>query len=66
MEKYIEQYLNIVSSENPSQKDLEKAKECYILGIKILLEEMDSQFLGWLTHDREEFWKNQIKKYGSN
>jgi hypothetical protein len=66
MEKYIEQYLNIVSDENPSHKDIQKAKECYILGIKILLEEMDSHFLGWLTKDREEFWKNQINKYGNN
>lgn len=64
MEKYIEEYLNIVSKDHTN--DHEKAKECYILGIKILLEEMDGQFLGWLTKDREEFWKNQINKYGSN
>ena len=66
MEKYIEQFINIIAEEEPTQKSYEKAKECYVLAIKILLEEMDSNFQGWLTTDREHFWKSQINKYGRN
>lgn len=66
MEKYIEQYLNIVGGDTPTIKDHEKAKECYILAIQILLQELDDQFKGWLTTDREHFWKSEIKKYGRN
>jgi hypothetical protein len=57
-ELYLEQYINIVSKDNPNPKDYETAKQCYDLAITILLNELDHNFQGWLTTDRESYWKS--------
>lgn len=64
MEKYIEEYLNILAKKH--KNDHQKAKECYLLAINIIMKEFDDHFQGWLTTDREHFWKSEIKKYGRN
>lgn len=39
----------------------EMAKECAIVAIDKILKEMDDEFQGWLTSDREQYYK-QLKE----
>jgi hypothetical protein len=39
----------------------EIAKECAIVAIDKIIKEMDDEFKGWLTWDREEYYK-ELKK----
>ncbi len=57
-EMYLEEYINIVSKGVPTVEDHETAKKCYDLALTILLNEIDSHFKGFLTTDRESYWKS--------
>jgi hypothetical protein len=59
-EKMIELFLNEVSSQNTN---FVKAKNCYLLGIKMILEELEHHYKGNSAIDGEKYWKNQLKKY---
>lgn len=59
-EKYIELFLNEVSSNNTNYV---KAKNCYLVAIKMILEELEHHYKGNSAIDGEKFWNNQLKKY---
>jgi len=59
-EKYIELFLNEIAKVGT---DYQKAKKCYAIAAKMVLEEVDTQFQGFASFDREYFWKQQIKKF---
>jgi hypothetical protein len=59
-EKYIELFLNEVAKVGT---DYQKAKKCYAIAGKMILEELDTQFQGFACSDREQFWINEVKKY---
>lgn len=43
------------------EMDLEMAKESAIVAIDKIVKEMDKEFQGWMTWDREEYYK-ELKK----
>jgi hypothetical protein len=43
------------------EMDLEMAKECAIVAIDKIIKEMDDEFQGWMTWDREKYYK-ELKK----
>lgn len=59
-EKYIELFLNEIAKVGT---DYQKAKKCYLIASKMILEELDTQFQGFASADREQFWNNEVKKY---